>query len=91
MPISANEFGKLAKKGKGGFATSEDRQKILGAIKDGQLYTDQEISKVTGMPRKLVRTRLNVMVRDKLVRRGYQTDGTAYFGLTEKGAKRVGV
>ena len=68
-------------------STSKDRQKIIESLKTGKWFNITEITKITGLDEKKIKTRLTVMKRDKLVIVG-QHKGIRYYQLTEKGLDR---
>lgn len=91
MPIPRDEGMNLPAPVRGAFGrTSEERNKIIASMADGNFYTIDEISDSSGLDAKLVKTRVNVMYRDKLIERRSNTDGVLVVALTDKGLQRAG-
>lgn len=89
MPINRDEGMNLPAPTRGAFGrTSEDRNKIINALSDGQFYTIAELAETTGLEEKIVKTRCDVMKRDELtvVR---EHEGNRVVALTDKGLERA--
>jgi len=89
MGISMKEFGNLPEhEGRAFGASSEERKKIVVYLAENGACTPAEVGEGTEIEQSVAKKRLDVMRRDELVT-WKDKDDEVFYGLTEKGMKRL--